>query len=57
MPLIKCKTNLILTRSENCTIVHTEVANQGAAFAITETKLYVPVVTLSTQDHANYYKN
>ena len=30
----------------------TDVANQGATFAIIETKLYVPVVTLSTQDIA-----
>ena len=28
------------------------VPNQGATFTITETKLYVPVVTLSTQDNA-----
>ena len=27
------------------------VANQGATFTITETKIYVPVVTLSTQDN------
>ena len=30
----------------------TEVAGQGATFTITETKLYVPVVTLSIQDNA-----
>ena len=44
--------NLILTWSANCVIVYTDIANQGAIFAITETKLYVPVVTLSTQDNA-----
>ena len=33
-------------------IVYTNVANQGATFQITETNLYVPVVTLSTQDNA-----
>ena len=27
-------------------------ANQAATFAVTDTKLYVPVVTLSTQDNA-----
>ena len=32
--------------------MYTDVANQEATFAITETKLYVPVVTLSTQDNA-----
>ena len=33
-------------------MVYTNVANQGATFAITETKLYIPVVTLSAQDNA-----
>ena len=28
----------------------TDIASQGATFLITDTKLYVPVVTLSTQD-------
>ena len=37
--------------SANCVIVYIVVANQGATFEITETKLYVPVVTLSTQDN------
>ena len=27
------------------------LANPGATFSITDTKLYVPVVTLSTQDN------
>ena len=52
MPLINSDVNLILTWSANCTIVCTDVANQGATFTITETKLYVPVATLSTQDNA-----
>ena len=52
MPLINCEVDLILTWSANCVIVSTNVANQGATFTITETKLYVPVVTLSTQDNA-----
>ena len=30
----------------------TNVTNQGATFTITETRLYVLVVTLSTQDNA-----
>ena len=51
-PLIKCKINLNLTWSANCVNVSTDVANQGATFAITVTKIYVPVVTLSTQDNA-----
>ena len=50
MPLINCKINLISTSSESCVIGYTDVSNQSATFAITETKFYVPVVTLSTQD-------
>ena len=52
LPLINCEVNLILTSSANCVIVSTNVANQNATFAVTDTKLYVPVVTLSTQDNA-----
>ena len=52
MPLINCEINLILTWNASCVIVSTNVANQNATFAITDTKLYVPVVTLSTQDNA-----
>ena len=44
--------NLILTWSANCVIVYINVANQGAIFEITEANLYLPVVTLSTQDNA-----
>ena len=51
-PLINCEVNLILTWSANCVIIYTNVANQNPTFEITETKLYVPVVTLSTQDNA-----
>ena len=51
MPLINCEINFILTWSANCGIVSTEIANEGAIFAITETKLYVSVVTLSTPDN------
>ena len=52
MPLINCEINLILTWSTNCVIVSTNVANQNATFEITDTKLYVPVVTSSTQDNS-----
>ena len=52
MPLINCEINLILTWSANCVIVSTNVANQNATFEITDTKLYIPVVTLSTQDNS-----
>ena len=52
MSLMNCEINLMLTWSANCVIVSTDVANKIATFAITDTKLYVPVVTLSTQDDA-----
>ena len=52
LPLINCEINLILTWSTNCVIVSTNVANQNATFAITDTKLFVPVVTLSTQNNS-----
>ena len=51
-PLINCEVDLILDWSENCVIISTNVANQVLTFTITETNLYVPVVTLSTQDNA-----
>ena len=49
--LINCQISLILTCSKNCVIVSIPVANYGAMFPITETKLYVSVVTLSVQDN------
>ena len=53
MPLIDCEVNLILTWSSTCVIVSTNILNQGATFTITDTRLYVPVVTLSTQENTN----
>ena len=52
MPLINCEINLILTWSTNCVIVSPKVAIQNGAFEIADTKLCVPVVTLSTQDNS-----
>ena len=52
MPLINCEIELILTWSRNCVIIYTDVNNQNPTFTITETNLYVPLVTLSTQDNA-----
>ena len=46
MSLINCEIDLILTWSANCVIVYTNDVNHSATFAITETKLYVLVVTL-----------
>ena len=52
IPLINYEVNVILTWSTNCVIIYTNVANQNPTFEITQTKLYVPVVTLSSQDNA-----
>ena len=52
IPLINCEINFILTWSADFVIVYTDVVNQGVTFAITETKRYVPVVTLSTQGNS-----
>ena len=49
MPLINCEVNLILTQSKDCAI--TNSTGEGK-FKITDAKLYVPVITLSTQDNA-----
>ena len=48
MYLVNQKINLILTWPTNC--VSSE-GNKEVAFAITDKKIYVPVVTLSTQDN------
>ena len=49
MPLINCEVQLILTSSKDCVITNSTCEGK---FQITETKLYVLVVTLSTQDNA-----
>ena len=49
MPLITCEVNLILTWSSTCVI--TNYTGAGI-FKITDTKLYVPAVSLSTQDNS-----
>ena len=51
MPLINCEVNLILAWSSTCVITD---SNGTGTFAITDTKLYVPVVTLSTQENTKF---
>ena len=51
MPLINCEVELVLNQSANCVIIYANVNNQVPLFTIRETNLYVPVVTLSTQDN------
>ena len=53
MPLISCKVKLSLRWSENCVL--SNVAG-NSTFKITDTKRYVPVVTLSTEDNAKLSK-
>ena len=63
IPLINCEVELILTWSKNCVLADMTVraaqgdnpaiaAPLGLEFQITDTKLYVPVVTLSKENEA-----
>ena len=52
MPLINCKVELSLKWYERCLLT---VANT-ATFKITDAKLYVPIVTLKTEDNAKLSK-
>ena len=49
---INCEIKVILTWSENFCIVSGTDENQVSTFAITDTKINVPVVTLLIQDNA-----
>ena len=53
MPLINCKVELSLKWYENCIL---SSAGDNATFTITDTKLYVPIVTLSAEDKAKLSK-
>ena len=53
IPLFNCEVELILTWSKNCVLADMTVANNpptGLEFQIKDTKLYVPVVTLSKEN-------
>ena len=54
MPLTNCEIELFWTWSTDCVIISTNISNQNPTFTITETNLYVPVVTLSTQDNIKF---
>ena len=57
MPLVNCKIDLELTWHKDCMISSVNAAaNQLVSFMITDTKLYVPVVTLSSKDNTNLTK-
>ena len=52
MALINCEINFVLTWFLNCVVV--DAASQAATFAVTNTKLYAPVVTLLTEVNAKF---
>ena len=57
MTLVNCKIDLELAWHKDCMISSVNaVAGQVVSFMITNTKLYVPVVTLSTKDNNNLTK-
>ena len=56
MPLINSEIDIILTWSEGTFIIDASIAGQEPTFTITDTKLYVPIVTLSTQDNAKLFQ-
>ena len=51
MPLINCKIKLNLTRKKECVL---STGNGDAVFNINDTKMYVPVVTLSKEDNKDF---
>ena len=53
MPLKNCKVCLELNWIEDCIL---SSAGDSAKFEITDAKLHVPIVTLSTKDSANLTK-
>ena len=63
LPLINCKIHLELEWDDNCVMYGANIYaggdkayNRETKFQITSTKLYVPVVTLSTKDNENLTK-
>ena len=51
MPLINCKIKLNLTWKKECVL---STANGDAVYIINDTKMYVPVVTLSKEDNKDF---
>ena len=49
---INCEINLTLSWSARCFIIDAPISGQERMFTITDGKLYLRVVTLSTQDNA-----
>ena len=55
MPLINCKIHLELNWTKDCVLSGADNDN-STSYKITETKLYVLIVTLSTEDNVNLTK-
>ena len=60
MPLVNCKLHLELNWNNNCVIYGADANGDGndseTTFKTTSTKLYVPIVTLSSKDNVNLTK-
>ena len=56
MSLINYEISLQLKWSKNCILAAGTAANQNPEFKITDTKLYVPIATLSTQNNIRLLK-
>ena len=57
MRLANCKIDLELSWNKNCVLRSEDAAgNNTVSFQITDTKLSVPIVTLSTKDNINLTK-
>ena len=63
MPLINCQIHLELYWTKDCAVYGADTYaggdnanNRETTFKITNTKLYVPMVTLSTKDNVNLTK-
>ena len=52
MPLINCKVELSLKWTERCLLTLANTAN----FKVTDSKVYIPIVTLSAEDNAKLSK-
>ena len=53
IPLINCKSKFNLASKKEC-VLSTDAAN--AVFIINDTKLYVPIVTLSKEDNKDFFE-
>ena len=56
IPLINCKIHLELNWTKSCVISTAPDNNNKITFQITSTRLYVPIVTLLTNDNVNLTK-